>query len=371
MGISQLNAGVYVTAGDVNGDHVPDLIVVFNLSMTSLDGTQNGGRVWALLGHGDGTFAAADSSNMVFSTFGRAGTGEPLAATLGDFDGDGREDLFVNTATGNFSGGRGSVLLGNGDGTFGPAKTFSSNTPGWEGYGVGAIQAQLPLAVSDLNGDGREDLVVWHSVFLGNGDGTFTAAPGLAVDPSALAVGDLNGDGIPDISALVRNSSVVVVQLGQGDGTFGTELNFGVDAPPGALAIGDVNGDGRPDLVTANAYANTISVLLNTGTSLTSAGPPLTPAAFRVLAPRPNPSRERVQIEFQLPRTEAADAEIFDVAGRRTRTLLADQVLAPGNHTLTWDGRDAAGAPARAGIYLIRVGAGGESHVGRVVLLGR
>jgi flagellar hook assembly protein FlgD len=77
-----------------------------------------------------------------------------------------------------------------------------------------------------------------------------------------------------------------------------------------------------------------------------------------------------VQIEFQLPRSQAADAEIFDVAGRRTRTLFARQVLGPGSHASTWDGRDAAGAPAPAGLYLIRVRAGSESRVARVVLLG-
>jgi hypothetical protein len=373
MEILLLHAGVFVTSGDLNGDHIPDLVVVYNLTLSTLGGgSQSGGRVWALLGHGDGTFAAADSSNLVLSTnvFGWGGAGVPLAAALGDFDGDGREDLFVNTAAEDGSG-QGSVLLGNGNGTFGAAKTFFSSTLGWDGNGLGPAEVQLPLAVSDLNGDGRQDLVVWHSVFLGNGDGTFTAEPSLGVDPTALAIGDVNGDGIPDVAALTDNFGMLVVLLGKGDGTFCTKLRFGVDAFPRALAMGDVNGDGRPDLVTANPYANTISVLLNTGTSLTSVGPPPAPAALHLLAPRPNPSRARVQIEFQLPRSEAAEAEIFDVAGRRTRTLLANQVLAPGDHVLTWDGRDAAGAPARAGIYLIRVGAGSESHVGRVVLLGR
>ena len=167
---------------------------------------------------------------------------------------------------------------------------------------------------------------------------------------------------------LDRTLGMVVTQLGKGDGTFRTKQIYGVAAD--ALAMVDLNRDGRLDLVTSNSPANAVSVMLNTLPSLAGA-PPSMPTAFRLLAPRPNPARERVQLEFQLPRSEAVDAQIFDVAGRRTRTLLAGQVLGPGDHLLSWDGRDAAGASAPAGLYLVRLRAGGETRLARVVRMGR
>jgi hypothetical protein len=234
--------------------------------------------------------------------------------------------------------------------------------------GAGPPVLQFAMAVSDLNGDAKEDLVAGHQVFLGNGDGTFTPEPDLGAEPSALSIGDVDGDGIPDIAMVDGALRMVAIQLGRGDGTFRKKVIYGVAA--NSLAMGDVNRDGRLDLVTTNSLANKVSVLLSTLPSL-AAAPPSAPVAFRLLAPRPNPSRARVQIEFQLPRWEPVDVQIFDVAGRRTRTLFAGQVLAPGDHVASWDGRDAEGAPAAPGLYLIRVGAGGESRLARVVRTAR
>jgi len=147
-------------------------------------------------------------------------------------------------------------------------------------------------------------------------------------------------------------------------------LVFGLRGNPHALVMGDVNGDGRLDLVAANPDSNSVSVLINATPGLTSVGPPLVPAKFQLLAVRPNPSRAGLQVKFQLPRAEAVDAEIYDVAGRRTRNLLTRQVLKSGEHALTWDGRDDDGARSPSGLYLVRVGAGDEGRVGRIVLLG-
>lgn len=351
---------VTVIAGDVNGDHLPDLVAVFNNHVETYQYTQDWGEVWALLNHGDGTFAAADSSDLVFSRnqYSVPLKNEPLFATLGDFNGDGKLDLVVVDAP----AGTASMLPGIGNGTFGPATTFAIDT------GTGPPVLQFAMAVSDLNSDGKQDLVAGHQVFLGNGDGAFTPEPALDAEPTALAIGDLDGDGIPDVAMLDGTVGLVALQLGRGDGTFRKKQIYGVAG--NSLAMGDVNRDGRLDLVTTNSAANTVSVLLNTLPSL-AALPPSMPTAFRLLAPRPNPSRARVQIEFQLPRSEAVDAQIFDVAGRRTRTLFAGQVLGPGDHLVSWDGRDAAGGPAAPGLYLVRFRAGGETRLARVVRTAR
>ena len=71
-----------------------------------------------------------------------------------------------------------------------------------------------------------------------------------------------------------------------------------------------------------------------------------------------------------LPRSERARAEIYDLMGRSTRVLDTGRAVPPGEHVLRWDGRDASGAPAAPGIYLVRLTAGAESGgVKRIVLL--
>ena len=110
------------------------------------------------------------------------------------------------------------------------------------------------------------------SVMLGNGNGschsaaqTFAAAAG----PYALALGDVNGDGKPDLvitnSFPYSASSGVGVLLGNGNGTFQAQQTFGGGSQPTFLALVDVNGDGKPDLIFANRVSDDISVLLASG----------------------------------------------------------------------------------------------------------
>ena len=145
------------------------------------------------------------------------------------------------------------------------------------------------VAIGDLNGDGRLDLVTANiggdplgtptpagtvSVLLGNGGSTFSAAtpyPTGSVIPSSVAIGDLNGDGRLDLavtnygspSSLVPAGTVSVF-LGAGGGTLAAATQYPTGTGlPGAqsVAIGDLNGDGRLDLAVANS-SSSISVLL-------------------------------------------------------------------------------------------------------------
>ena len=164
----------YCTLADLNGDGSLDL------ATTSLGAVPLAVR----LGHGDGTFAAA-----------QAVTAAPFAygAVAGDVNGDGILDLV--TANLKFA----TVVLGNGDGTFGgPAQ-----------YGV-FVELQN-LALRDVDLDGRVDIVGADqlaelvTILPGNGDGTFQPGDGYAGGYSNdLAVGDLNGDGRPDVAATER-----------------------------------------------------------------------------------------------------------------------------------------------------------------------
>jgi hypothetical protein len=110
------------------------------------------------------------------------------------------------------------------------------------------------------------------SVLLDNGDGTFgplRAFP-TGCHPNSVVVTDFNGDGIPDIvSSGITDApyhDVLSVLLGKGDGTFGPPQLLPIDGPYALLA--DLNGDGKPDIVTASNpdYSNrTGSVLLAKG----------------------------------------------------------------------------------------------------------
>ncbi|HTN92375.1 MAG TPA: VCBS repeat-containing protein [Sorangium sp.] len=234
-----------VALGDLDGDGKLDLLVGgFNVPGT--------GGLRVLLGNGDGTFQAP-----VLYAVGN----QPTAVQVADFNGDGRLDV----VTANFVGSSLSVLLGNGDGTLQPAVDYAApgaNTPN-------------DVAVADVNGDGRLDLVSANfngqtlSVWLGNGDGTFQPAsvfPSGASGVGAVAVGDLNGDGKPDIAAAHQNSADVTLLLGNGDGTFQAPVVHPVGG--GFLldvAIADLNGDLRPDIATTSFNNRAVGVLLGDG----------------------------------------------------------------------------------------------------------
>jgi hypothetical protein len=140
----------------------------------------------------------------------------------------------------------------------------------------GDIETTARLAVADLNGDGKMDVVgarVYADtifVSIGNGDGTFQNEVQYSTPsgPNNLIVGDFNGDGKIDVAVLC-NTSVVSVLLGKGDGTLQTHIDSAID--PGninfGIAAGDFNGDGKLDLVVGyqTATVNSVSVLLGHG----------------------------------------------------------------------------------------------------------
>ena len=74
-------------------------------------------------------------------------------------------------------------------------------------------------------------------------------------------------------------------------------------------------------------------------------------------------------IAFALPRAGAVTLEIFDIQGRKVRSLLNDQRFEAGRHEQPWDGRDAGGRGVSSGVYFYRFAAGAEERVGKLTLL--
>ena len=224
----------------------------------------NGGFLFAWLGdpYGPDTYtltaAVFDAGMNLVSQSQYDGPPSGSTLLLADLNTDGLLDII--TVQGVESGGRHGlvhVLLGAGGSTFqGPAV-----------YGIAQSETPYQAVVSDLNGDGKPDLIVVGSfgspqaeisVFYGNGDGTLQPERILASGSNYmdLAVADLNDDGKQDLVFTARKSlsgsanagPVVAVELGNGDGTFGVPTEYLV-ANGDSVAIGDMDGDGNLDIV--------------------------------------------------------------------------------------------------------------------------
>jgi VCBS repeat protein len=210
------------------------------------------GTIWLALSRGDGTFdPPAIVATGIF--------GQALA--VADFNGDGKADLAAADTLAAPPArpsdlGFVRIFPGLGDGTFGP--------PASTGVGI----FPMSLAVADLNRDSHPDLAVANylsgsvSVLLGSGDGSFTpqALPTVSA-AAAVAAADLDGDHIPDLAICAVN---LLVARGRGDGTFDTPVESPSWGTATDLAVGDFDGDTRPDLVVLNS-ASSIALLFANG----------------------------------------------------------------------------------------------------------
>lgn len=235
---------------DFNGDHNLDIAVVQYFTSSLL----------LFLGNGDGTFQSP------VSYF--AGEG-PIALVAGDFNNDGKADISVLGYAGL------GILLGNGDGTFQGVTYMNS--------GITADAYLGSLFAGDLDGGNTLDLLAetnaGEQVFLGKGDATFTAlSPVTNLNANVLA--DLNLDGKLDVAG------GGTVELGNGDGTFGSPITLipSNSCCQGSIqTVADFNSDGLPDLAADTTLGVTV-FLNNTSPGFIIAPPSGSPTSATVSA---------------------------------------------------------------------------------------
>ncbi|MGY5778531.1 FG-GAP-like repeat-containing protein [Rhizobium sp. LEGMi135b] len=228
-----------VMLGDVNGDHIMDIVGVKN------------GTAWVALGTGDGTFSA---QQPWITGFGVSGGNYKLT----DMNGDGSADLIVvgnNQAI--------QVALSTGSG-FDPS--------GWGTQNYRAlcqsqpVTATTPIMISDVNGDGLSDIIAFCDkvyVTLSTGTGfdntevwntTFAGGNWSASNQRMLA--DVNGDGLADLVGVTANGVIASISNGHGfiDNIWNNNsLPWPNTGSGGATTttrlMGDANADGLADMV--------------------------------------------------------------------------------------------------------------------------
>ena len=251
--IATVAPGAYpIVTADFNHDGNADLAVLEPAR----------GNVLVYFGKGDGTFAAVKTIAI-----GNA----PLYMLTGDLNGDGNSDLIFSATKGTgLSAVVGfTVLLSAGNGSFhAPVLVVAKNG------GAGGV-----MAIGDVNGDHHMDVLTCNGggmaeVFLGNGNGTFREQAAFDdgfgnIGESQFLLADFYGNGKLDL--VIGNfgfenfgGSVTLLE-GAGDGTFSNATFYQAGFYPAWFSAADMNGDGRTDLVVANAYSNSVTVLINHG----------------------------------------------------------------------------------------------------------
>jgi FG-GAP-like repeat/Secretion system C-terminal sorting domain len=242
-----LTAGMnsFVT-GDLDGDGLPDFVGVESADSV-LDVRRN---------LGGGAYAAAVKYALATGAY---------KVVLGDFNGDGREDVAIDNL-GDWSSRNYSVLMNLGAGTLGTR--FDGNLP----------SVTLDIFVADLGHKGRDDLVFGSfnqaSVFIvrslpggGFADAETLAPPGDGdYENTAATVGDLDGDGYPDVVLVFQHNDcyngecpALAVFYGRADGSFDEAVDYQAFDASRRVGVGDVqvrdaDGDHSADVIVSGTY---------------------------------------------------------------------------------------------------------------------
>lgn len=163
---------------------------------------------------------------------------------------------------------------------------------------------------------------------------------------------DIKGDGTKQ--AVLFNSDQKVaglVEMSEGGSDPADEEAFLFSAS--SLGIMDVDGDGRPEMLSNNPDTKTLQVWGDgeTGTATHD----VIARTLALLAPSyPNPFTDATTIAYTIDQAGPVTLDVFDLLGRRVRTLV-DDALPAGIYQAVWDGRDDSGRPVASGVFLYRL----------------
>ncbi len=332
-----------IASGDLNGDGITDLV------------TGNAGTNTLSVFLGNGTAGVGDGTLQAAITVGTGTTG-PRDVQIADWDNDGTPDVGMAN---NSSAKVATVLVGRGDGTFGPPNTYAVST------------APYALAVSDFDEDGGVDLAVCNrstqnvSRLLAGCDATTSAALTLTTPDG----GETWLEGEERTIAWTKGAGVLAVDLELShdgganwqtiaanlhDTTFTWTVTPRTADGTASMRVVDRN---RPQFRDASDALFSIFPLSALGvgdrvTRLTLSG------AW------PNPTRGALTVSFALPAAGDARLELIDLAGRRVASRL-ERSLAPGAHRLTLS----PGRGLTPGLYLVRLSQGGETRSMKVAVI--
>jgi hypothetical protein len=182
----------------------------------------------------------------------------PVEVIAADLNADRNMDVVIADYTSHEV----SVLLGNGNGTFGSADNY------FIGQNPAGICAGNWNSLTDTYTDlAITDLAAGVTLLINNGNGTYSFGNqfGAGASPEGICTGDFDMDGNADLAVVNRNSHNVSIFLGNGGGGFTYQADHMVGTSPTKIRCGDLDHDGWLDLVTVNSTANSVSVLLGNG----------------------------------------------------------------------------------------------------------
>ncbi|MBF0627392.1 MAG: FG-GAP repeat protein, partial [Magnetococcales bacterium] len=294
------------SAGDVNGDGLDDLLVGADFA------NQSFGAAYLVYGMPSNLTHSIALSTVGVTTAGFRLDGENegdhagwSVAGVGDFNGDGYDDIVVGTSGPNSQAGSSYLVFGNEVGGFDPSMSLGTMTASslrLDGVTAGEMAGSAVQSAGDVNGDGYDDLIIGaqssdisgpdsgasYVVFGGSGlSGSLALATldetsGFRIKPAVdggylggavAAAGDIDGDGYGDLIVGADGEGASYVLFGQH--SFGTDLDLGslgsAGGPDGfrlagesvgdlsgcsVASAGDVNGDGLDDLIVGACSAD-------------------------------------------------------------------------------------------------------------------
>jgi hypothetical protein len=402
--------GIMLASGDVNGDGMDELVMAAREFSP-------GGQVyvlWGTQGPMPPTFELGNASANVLRLidpryYYSSGTG----LDCGDANGDGFDDILIGSA----EGGEAMLVLGASSMpdtmllNEPPVKRFHKTTNDRMGWRVG---------LADFNGDGYDDMVIstpfasplgceyCGDVMIAYGDDVLPdsvimdSAPsvtrmfGAGVSQSygiSLTHGDVNKDGYDDIVMASDPDEFDVNDVGK------VTIVYGAASPPDTVMLGtdptltriyaesrpddfgtgllssDVNMDGTDDVLVGAHWASALGrtgagkAYIFYGEAEPTDVKSSPPVASRLRQNYPNPFNPVTFIPLALPRAEVVSLGIYDVQGRRVKSLLARKRLDAGERRLIWDGTDDRGEPAPSGVYFYRLVGLTFSEARKMVLL--